>query len=142
MIQEVRINFQDSSEQTIIEKKSYQELHGIMSDLNQCSEKYCIVLKVMEASCLAHYNQIAVRLQSLMEILTKRELEIYDLAIKGFNNREIAEKLFISIETVRSHRKSIVSKASVNRMEDIKDWLLEANTFFDKQSEESPRRVM
>jgi DNA-binding CsgD family transcriptional regulator len=129
MIQEVKIDFRGSSEQVIIhQKKSYQEIQGIMSDLNQCSEKYCIVLKVIEASSLPDYNPIHIRLQSLMGSLTKREFEIYDLAMKGFTNKEIAQKLFISLETVRSHRKSIVSKAAVSKMEDIKDWLLEANT--------------
>ena len=130
MIQEVRINFQDSSEKLLNnQKRSYEELYAIMSDLNQCSEKYCIVFKVIGASSLPESSQMANRLQSLMQSLTKRELEIYDLAVKGFSNKKIAEQLFISIETVRSHRKSIVSKAAVTRMEDIKDWLLEANTF-------------
>lgn len=130
MIQEVRINFHDSSQKLLSnQKRSYEELDAIMSDLNQCSEKYCIVLKVIEASSLPEFSQIANRLQSLMGSLTKRELEIYDLAVKGFSNKNIAEQLFISIETVRSHRKSIVSKAAVSRMEDIKDLLLEANSF-------------
>jgi DNA-binding CsgD family transcriptional regulator len=130
MIKEVRINFQDSSQQILSDqKKSYQELYAIMLDLSQCSEKYCIVLKVIGASSLPDHSSIGIRLQALMRSLTKRELEIYDLAVKGFSNKKIAAQLFISVETVRSHRKSIVSKAAVSKIEDIKDWLLEANTF-------------
>jgi PAS domain S-box-containing protein len=42
--------------------------------------------------------------------LTKRELEIIKLIIKEMSNREIAEKLFISVRTVETHRKNIMRK--------------------------------
>ena len=42
--------------------------------------------------------------------LTHRELEILDLILKEFTSREIAEKLFISKQTVDSHRFSIMEK--------------------------------
>ncbi len=42
--------------------------------------------------------------------LTHREIEILDLILKEFTSREIAEKLFISKQTVDSHRLSIMEK--------------------------------
>lgn len=42
--------------------------------------------------------------------LTEREREILKLAIHGKCNRKIAEDLFISIETVKTHRKNILFK--------------------------------
>lgn len=42
--------------------------------------------------------------------LTKRELEIIKLIVKDYNNHQIAEKLFISIRTVETHRKHIMEK--------------------------------
>jgi DNA-binding NarL/FixJ family response regulator len=45
--------------------------------------------------------------------LTARETEILRLIAKGFKNREIAEKLFISRETVRWHVRSLYSKIGV-----------------------------
>lgn len=50
--------------------------------------------------------------------LSKRELEILELMSSGFRNKEIAEKLFISAHTVRSHIYNIYEKLHVqNRVE-------------------------
>ncbi len=42
--------------------------------------------------------------------LSKRELEILDLIAKDHRNQEIAEKLFLSIRTVESHKRNLLSK--------------------------------
>ena len=43
--------------------------------------------------------------------LTAREAEVFGLIMQGLTNNDIAEKLFISYETVKSHRKNILLKA-------------------------------
>jgi DNA-binding NarL/FixJ family response regulator len=45
--------------------------------------------------------------------LTKRELEVLKLIVAEKDNREIAESLFISIRTVDTHRRNIISKLGV-----------------------------
>ena len=45
--------------------------------------------------------------------LSSRETEILDYLAKGFRYKEIAEKLFISVETVRTHIRNIYSKLQV-----------------------------
>ena len=42
--------------------------------------------------------------------LSKRELEVFILLIKGYTDKEIAKKLFISYHTVRTHHKHILGK--------------------------------
>ena len=42
--------------------------------------------------------------------LTEREKEVLKHLVKGFNSREISEKLFISINTVQYHRKHLLRK--------------------------------
>lgn len=42
--------------------------------------------------------------------LTRREKEILTLISEGFTNPQIAEKLFISLYTVETHRKNLLSK--------------------------------
>jgi two-component system nitrate/nitrite response regulator NarL len=46
--------------------------------------------------------------------LTGRELEIIRLIENEFNNRQIAEKLYISERTVETHRKNIFRKTGTN----------------------------
>ena len=51
--------------------------------------------------------------ENVKEILTNREWEILGFLSKGMRYKEIAEQLFISVETVRSHLRKIYSKLQV-----------------------------
>jgi DNA-binding CsgD family transcriptional regulator len=42
--------------------------------------------------------------------LTNREVEVINLISQGLTNKEIADKLFISLNTIKTHRKSIMKK--------------------------------
>jgi len=48
--------------------------------------------------------------QPLLEALTKREPEILGLLARHLTNQEIADKLYISPRTVKSHTKNIYGK--------------------------------
>jgi two-component system, NarL family, response regulator LiaR len=50
------------------------------------------------------------------ECLTKRETEILEYLSKGHSARKVAEKLFISYETIRRHQKNIYKKIQVNSL--------------------------
>ena len=43
-------------------------------------------------------------------VLTRREKEVLELIADGMTNAEIAQKLFISVTTVDTHRKNLLSK--------------------------------
>lgn len=49
------------------------------------------------------------------DILTGRENEILICIIKGYSNKEIADKLFVSENTVKKHLNNIYSKLGVSR---------------------------
>ena len=57
--------------------------------------------------------------------LTKRELEIIGLVGQSFTNDEIAEKLFLSVATVKTHRNNINLKLSINKPADLVRFALE-----------------
>lgn len=50
------------------------------------------------------------------DILSKREIEVFQLIAKGFTNPQIASTLFISSQTVAVHRKNIMRKLGVNKV--------------------------
>jgi DNA-binding CsgD family transcriptional regulator len=47
--------------------------------------------------------------------ISKRELEILTLLAQGHSNQEIAEKLFVSLSTVKTHNQNIFEKLDVKR---------------------------
>jgi ATP/maltotriose-dependent transcriptional regulator MalT len=54
----------------------------------------------------AHLRQLGI---------TKRELEILELIAQGLSNREIADKLFVSENTVKTHSSRLFDKLSAKR---------------------------
>jgi DNA-binding NarL/FixJ family response regulator len=59
-------------------------------------------------------STITIGDKNIQEILSKREREVLKLICKEFNNAEIAEKLFLSVSTVETHRKNVIAKLGVN----------------------------
>lgn len=56
--------------------------------------------------------------------LSRREIEVMDLMIDNKSNSEIGEEIFVSSETVKSHRKNIYKKMGVNNVLDLYKLLL------------------
>lgn len=52
--------------------------------------------------------------QATNEALSDREIDILREVVRGLSNKEIADKLFISIHTVISHRKNITRKLNIH----------------------------
>jgi len=51
--------------------------------------------------------------QPLIEPLSQRELEILHLIARGLSNRQIAERLFLALDTVKGHNRNIFDKLQV-----------------------------
>jgi LuxR family maltose regulon positive regulatory protein len=51
---------------------------------------------------------------ALVEPLSDREIEVIQCIAEGLSNREIAQKLTISLTTVKSHTRNIYGKLGVN----------------------------
>ena len=49
-----------------------------------------------------------------LNTLTTREKEILHLIAKGKTDKELADKLFISIRTAKKHRNNMITKIGVN----------------------------
>lgn len=47
--------------------------------------------------------------------ISKREHEVLELMAQGFSNREIADKLFVSLNTIKTHTSNLFLKLDVKR---------------------------
>ena len=56
--------------------------------------------------------------------LRERELEILSLIARGYGNKEIGEKLFISVKTVESYRAKIMNKLGLKTRAELVDYAL------------------
>jgi DNA-binding CsgD family transcriptional regulator len=65
--------------------------------------------------------------------LTSREKEVLKLVALGFSNKAIAEKLFISIHTVITHRKNITEKTGIKSISGLTVYSI-LNNLIDTES--------
>ena len=59
-------------------------------------------------------STITIDDKHIEEILSRRELEVLKLICREYSNAEIADKLFLSVSTVETHRKNLIAKLGVN----------------------------
>jgi len=85
---------------------------GIWLGLKLTRKKEIIVVKEVPAPA----QPFALNEERLRDLgITKRELEILELIARGMSNREIAEKLFVSENTVKTHSSRLFDKLSAKR---------------------------
>lgn len=86
---------------------------GIWLGLKLTRKTEKIVIKEVSASASQPFTLNETRLQELG--ITRRELEILELIARGLSNREIAETLFVSENTVKTHSSRLFDKLSARR---------------------------
>lgn len=80
----------------------YDETLNVTDDLETISNKIITLVSGQKES------------SEEKETLSGREKEIISLVVRGLTNQEIADKLFLSIHTVITHRKNIARKLEIH----------------------------
>jgi len=130
-LQTVTAETQDDALRFLTEALQLSESEGFIRSFVETGEK--LVPSLREASrrriapehagrileVMAGKDEIAeTGLQSMVEPLSDRELEVLQLVTEGMSNREIAEKLIISTGTAKTHVHNLCGKLGVrNRTE-------------------------
>ena len=61
-----------------------------------------------------------------METLSARELEVARLVSEGFQSKEIADRLALSVRTVEKHRANIMDKIGVREVASLVRWCVQS----------------
>lgn len=95
------------------------EQEEILSALNATSkaEKF-ICNKIIDVILDKQINPAEER-DCRANSLSKRELEIIQLTVKGLSAKEIGQELFISTHTVYTHKKNILKKLNLNSSSEV-----------------------
>lgn len=71
------------------------------------------------------------------ELLSGREKEVLKLVALGYTNKQIADKLVVSIKTVESHKARIREKLNVNYRSDLVKYAIQKGLLDDLHEEEA-----
>jgi DNA-binding NarL/FixJ family response regulator len=118
------------SEASFIEKAKNIEVHGYMlkhstkEELIEClnavlADKIYYDPKLEAPAINLHQKDIFVK----QFAVSPRELDVINLICKGLNSQEIAQKLSVSIETVKTHRKNIYFKLGVTSVFELVEFV-------------------
>ena len=86
---------------------------GIWLGLKLTKQKEVLIVKEVPVPASPSFTLNEQRLKDLG--ITRRELEILELIAQGMSNREIADKLFVSENTVKTHSSRLFDKLSARR---------------------------
>ena len=72
--------------------------------------------------------------------LSERQLEVMRLCFEGATDEEIADKLFISINTIANHRKAAYKKLGVHSKSEFVRYAAKNNIFYKSKDDEKQNR--
>ena len=117
------------AQKSFIDEVIKLRIEGCLLKNNSGKELYEAIMRVMDNKF--YYDKIThftVKEDVIASYkLSEREIEIIKLLAAGHSTNEIAEKLFISIHTVGTHRKNILSKVDVNNAPQLVQFARENN---------------
>jgi len=91
-------------------------LERLLAAAEQGGRKGSVIeIKALQALALEAQGDIPPGNQGSREPLSQRELEVLALISQGLSNKEIGERLFLALDTVKGHNRRIFDKLDVKR---------------------------
>jgi two-component system, NarL family, response regulator NreC len=97
----------------ILKNTSIEELVKALKTVSEGKKYFSKEINIIDTD-QDFRNTVTIEDRKVDEILSKREIEVLTLICKEYSNSEIAEKLFLSVSTVETHRKNLIAKLGVN----------------------------
>ncbi len=97
----------------ILKNTSIEELVKALKTVSEGKKYFSKEINIIDTD-QDFRNTVTIEDKKVDEILSRREIEVLTLICKEYSNSEIAEKLFLSVSTVETHRKNLIAKLGVN----------------------------
>lgn len=111
----IRVLQQVTAIQAGVDGSVYRTL-GIHTDITHLKPEGVPILNLMGLDGAPSYTNIqtAAHFEPTKPVLTSREKEIVKLLAEGYNTSKIADRLYISMNTVQTHRRNIMRKTNAD----------------------------
>lgn len=97
---------------------------SILTDFTTYKSNPLIQLQIFKLQDGTYHKVESLQYDECLEKLTEREKEVLSLIAQGLTDKEIADKMNISLHTVKTHRKNILTKTdSRNTAEAVNKYL-------------------
>jgi len=110
-------------------KTSFEELQGIASKMSRMDDdgirSYCREIFAGKEEVAAEVGDYFVtlihdRMEKMSDIgLTEREMEVIRYCREGLSNAQIADKMFLSVSTIKNHKQRIFAKLGVRSVSEM-----------------------
>ena len=129
-----RISTKDGSFLTVLQRSTYYlatsdkiplAAVGFIIDISHYKEDSKIVFTIERID--KNYNSLTKEPlhksvffpDKMPEVLSKREIQVLKCIYDGMSSKQIAEKLFVSLNTINSHRKNLLEKTNCQNTADL-----------------------
>jgi DNA-binding NarL/FixJ family response regulator len=110
----------------LLKDAGHEELLGAIHTVNNGDSYFSQKVSATLLHAITHQKEAPAQKINKDKIpLSDRELEVLQLIAKEFSNGEIAEKLFISIRTVDTHRRNLLEKLNVKNTAGLVKYAME-----------------
>ena len=105
-----------------------EELLKAIRTINSGKEYYGdLISQIILKSYISNAQKKKLPEEKDINCLSSREIEILKLIVEGLNNQEVADKLFISVRTVESHKSHIMQKLELKTTVDMVKFAIKNN---------------
>jgi len=116
------------------EEQLLQRMHELISELRPLSKAFHLKIDFEVVDLTTATIIVNKKLNHEWQInnhkLSMREIEVLGLIMMGYTTKEIADKLCVSYETIKSHRRNILEKTGAKNTASLINYY--HHTFFDK----------
>lgn len=108
-------------EMWVVRKMTEKQVDGVIyksGQLEQLIEAIIIVSDGRQYFC-SKFKKMSNRNKLQNDVLSKREVDVLQAIAQGYSTKEIARNLYISENTVETHRQNLFSKLKAHNMADL-----------------------